>query len=120
MNDQFFTLENVSEEDGVHIATVSLNPTHSVYQGHFPEQPIAPGVMLMDMCRNVAGSILNAEFRIASARSMKFVKIVDPNNVQSLRIKITFQDSEAGQQMNCVASWDDDTYFKIVATITQG
>lgn len=120
MEDQFFTLESISEEDGVHLATVSLNPAHSVYQGHFPEQPIAPGVMLMDMCRRVAGAILKAEVRIAAARSMKFVKIVDPNNVGSLTIKITFKDSEAGQQMNCVACWDDDTYFKIVATITQG
>ena len=120
MDEQFYTLKEITGEEGSFNANVILNTDHSVYKGHFPSQPIAPGVLLMDMCRKVAGSILNAEVRIKEARSIKFVKILDPNMLSQLTIRITFTENETAKQMNCVASWDEDTYFKIIAIITEG
>ena len=117
MTAPFFELISVSESDGQHTAAVRLNAEHPVYNGHFPDQPVAPGVMLMNMCREVAEKVRGEEVRIRSARSIKFVKVVDPRKIQDLVLTLKFVDGEGGTRFQCVAKAGEDTYFKIIATI---
>ncbi|MFT5920007.1 MAG: 3-hydroxyacyl-[acyl-carrier-protein] dehydratase [Granulosicoccus sp.] len=113
----FYELRLLTETDEGFQADVSLNPDHPVYQGHFPNQPVAPGVLLMDMCRTVAETALSREVRIGSARSIKFVKVVDPTKLQELTLTMKFVESEDSVRFQCVATSGEDTYFKIIANI---
>lgn len=117
MNTAFFELVSITEDDGQHLASVKLNPDHEVYNGHFPDQPVAPGVMLMNMCREVAEKARGEEVRIRSARSIKFVKVVDPTKIQDLDLTLKFVEVEDGTRFQCAAKHGEDTYFKIIATI---
>lgn len=117
MNTAFFQLVSITEDDGQHSASVKLNPDHEVYNGHFPDQPVAPGVMLMNMCREVAEKVKGEEVRIRSARSIKFVKVVDPTKIQDLVLTMKFDEGDDGTRFQCVAKAGADTYFKIIATI---
>ena len=117
MSIPFFELKSLTETEEAFQADVSLNPDHPVYKGHFPDQPVAPGVMLMNMCREVAEKALAKEVRIKTARSIKFVKVVDPTILQDLRLTMKFVDAEDSVRFQCVAKAGEDTYFKIIANI---
>lgn len=43
LND-FYKLKEQTESNGDWSFKVELNPNHSIYTGHFPNQPIVPGV----------------------------------------------------------------------------
>ena len=45
--------EHINETDWV--VQVMLNPQHAIYSGHFPQQPVVPGVCMSDPA--VKGSI---------------------------------------------------------------
>ena len=44
IEDFYYVKKKESLEDGGFLYEVSLNTKHKVYQGHFPEKPITPGV----------------------------------------------------------------------------
>lgn len=117
MSNPFFELKLLTETAEGFEAEVCLNPEHQVYQGHFPDQPVAPGVMLMNMCREVAEKVLGKDVRIRSARSIKFVKVVDPTKLQDLTLTMKFVETEESTRFQCVAKAGEDTYFKIIANI---
>ena len=117
MRTPFFELISLAESEDQYNASVRLNPDHPVYNGHFPDQPVAPGVMLMNMCREVAEQARGEEVRIRSARSIKFVKVVDPTKIQDLELALKFVEGEDGTRFQCSAKAGEDTYFKIIATI---
>jgi len=117
MDTPFYELRLLSKNEDGCDAQVVLNTDHPVYKGHFPNQPVAPGVMLMDMCREVAEKAIGKEVRIKSARSIKFVKLIDPTKIQCLTLILKFVESEDSTLFQCVAKVGEDTYFKILASI---
>ena len=41
--------EHINETDWV--VQVMLNPQHAIYNGHFPQQPVVPGVCMLQMIK---------------------------------------------------------------------
>ena len=44
-------------EDGKREIEIELNPGHALYQGHFPGQPVVPGVCTLQMIKESAEQI---------------------------------------------------------------
>ena len=43
--------EHINETDWV--VQVMLNPQHAIYSGHFPQQPVVPGVCMLQIIKRV-------------------------------------------------------------------
>ena len=77
------------EIDGSRIlADIELNPNHDIYKGHFPGQPILPGVLQLQIVKEVLVSALLENIRLQSASNIKFLSMVDPGQVKSLQLEI--------------------------------
>lgn len=83
------------------------NPDHPIYSGHFPDQPITPGVVLMDVCLKLIASHLSKEVHLTQAKSLKFMSAVLPQS----RILLTIENKKE-QQWLCVGKMDDKAVFK--------
>lgn len=113
----FFSITSVSGADGNYEVRVRLNPEHAVYAGHFPDNPIAPGVLLTDMVRRVAGQVSGREMRIVAARQIKFLNVVNPNTVGELILNIKLTEGEHGHILTCSAHHHETTYFKLIGEL---
>lgn len=51
---KFGTLVSRSRDENSAVAIIQLNPTHAVYSGHFPGNPVTPGVLLGEAMSNLA------------------------------------------------------------------
>ncbi|KAB6403026.1 3-hydroxylacyl-ACP dehydratase, partial [Bacteroides xylanisolvens] len=50
--DNFYTiLSSESSDSTTWTIQIELNPAHTVYQGHFPEHPVVPGVCLLQLIK---------------------------------------------------------------------
>lgn len=48
----FYTLEQLTETGAnKHEATIDINPAHEVFKGHFPDNPVMPGVCMMQIIK---------------------------------------------------------------------
>lgn len=52
--ENFYKIIHIKErEDGKQAIEIELNPGHVLYQGHFPGQPVVPGVCTLQIIKKV-------------------------------------------------------------------
>ena len=70
------------------LAEIELNRGHDIYRGHFPGQPILPGVLQLQIVQEILAGALGKKIRLKSASNIKFLAMVDPGQVISLQLEI--------------------------------
>ena len=78
MNDFFKILESKTA-DGCHEFIVDINKEHKVFEGHFPGNPVVPGVMSMMMIRKCAETIIGRKTRFATISQCKYHNVIIPD-----------------------------------------
>src|SRR5258708_4278315 len=76
-----------SSEDGYRFA-VAVPEGCSLFTGHFPGQPILPGISHLALAQWALGEIMGKEVALAAVRSLKLRRPVVPGNLLELRIGI--------------------------------
>jgi len=112
----FLWIDQVEElEPGVRCVAVKfVDPADPIFTGHFPAQPILPGVLLIEAVAQTAGVMLGSAGSqqpgagvalLAAVNRFKFLKTVTPG--QNLRVE-TKKLTEVGQ-MACIGGtvWVD-------------
>jgi acyl-coenzyme A synthetase/AMP-(fatty) acid ligase len=66
----------------------TVPPTHPSLAGHFPGNPIVPGVVLLDMIVAAAQSSLPSNVALCELRAAKFILPIKPNDVVELSLRI--------------------------------
>jgi 3-hydroxyacyl-[acyl-carrier-protein] dehydratase len=69
-------------------ATLDINPAHRIFEGHFPGQPIVPGVCMMQMVKEVLETAIGKETRLVSAVSAKFLYMIDPRETSRVSMEL--------------------------------
>ena len=68
-------IEARSDEYGVGIKNVTINEPH--FQGHFPERPVMPGVLLIEGMAQTAGALCVASQAVGSKPSVVYLMTID-------------------------------------------
>ncbi len=94
----FYQIESFSETGaGACAAVLSLNARHPILEGHFPGFPVVPGVCMMQMTKELLEHAIGRKTRLVSARSLKFLNILNPNENKTVRSELTYHETESGQ-----------------------
>lgn len=85
-------------ETGELIYTVRYNATHGVFKGHFPGQPVVPGVFTLQIVHELAEEATGKKLRLTKAGKIKFLNMVVPHIGTELvfKLKITGDGNEYG------------------------
>ncbi len=94
LKDDFFYIQSVSDEQGVISASLEINAAHKIFQGHFPGQPVVPGVCMMEMVKEVTETVTGKEMFLQKADNIKFLSVIDPNQNRNVNARITYANSE--------------------------
>lgn len=65
---------------------LELGASHSAFEGHFPGEPILPGVVLLDLVAGALRVALGAGWRVKALPSVRWRAVVRPG--ESLQIRI--------------------------------
>ena len=77
------------------LAVFYIDPKHDVFKGHFPQQPLLPGVIMVDIVRKCLEKIEGTSFKMDTAANIKFLHFLNPNDKHySLAIKIKNADEK--------------------------
>ncbi|ESU19924.1 beta-hydroxyacyl-(acyl-carrier-protein) dehydratase, FabA/FabZ [Flavobacterium cauense R2A-7] len=82
-------LENVS--DRKYNAVVVLNNQHAIFKGHFPGNPVTPGVCMMQIIKELSQEIVGSSLFMTSSSNVKFMALINPeiNPVLKLELEIS-------------------------------
>jgi 3-hydroxyacyl-[acyl-carrier-protein] dehydratase len=108
LQNDFFTISSLSGENPSFKVSLSLNPRHRIFEGHFPGQPVVPGVCLMQMVKEVTETTLACSgLRLVKADQLKFILPIDPGKVGELEMKLDCR-KDANETITVIASLSDN------------
>jgi 3-hydroxyacyl-[acyl-carrier-protein] dehydratase len=90
LND-LYTIQSLTETDNQIQASVKLKTDHAIFKGHFPGQPVLPGVCMMEMISEITGEYLRQSFRISGGPMIKFLHMIDPQKNSQVSLEIKYQ-----------------------------
>lgn len=80
-------------------ARVRLHAGHPIFAGHFPGQPVLPGVCQLMIVKELAEKALGRKLFLRHAGQIKFLAMVDPVRVPEFDVEITFNEGSAAQAL---------------------
>lgn len=117
LKDSLYTVHELAEENDVLEAVVSLNKSHPVFKGHFPGQPVLPGVCLMQMVRELLETFFEEKLQLQKADDIRYPAMVDPTKDDQLRFQIVFNRSDdLAKTKTMILKADDAICCKMKAT----
>lgn len=122
----FFTIQAFGEEPSGagqrHIrAEVLLDPGHPIYGGHFPGQPVVPGVCQIRMVQEITQRATGLVLRLQGSDTIKFLRLIDPRVDPRLDINLMIGQPDEGGRIPVVATLGSATtmFLKFKGKFTQ-
>lgn len=63
---------------------LELVPDCLIYQAHFPEQPITPGVCIIQIASELLNELLQSDFELITVSNAKFLAVINPLETNSV------------------------------------
>jgi len=110
----FFTLTSITRDANATKAVIEINPEHKIFDGHFPQTPVVPGVCMMQIVKEVLEDVVKKETRIVSVAHMKFLRVINPQETKTVHLDFKFTPRE-NKETEIVASLFNEgvVYFKL-------
>lgn len=109
----FFTYEIHDLNSPSIKALVTIDPQHEIFKGHFPGQPVTPGVVLIEILRQIVSSRMKKELMLSAAREIKYLTPVLPSETTKIEYLIETVESFEAISVNCVISQGEKIFTKI-------
>jgi len=80
-----------SSDAAKYLVTVTLDSEHGIFRGHFPGNPILPGVCQIEIIRELSEDLLGYKLLLSQAAQVKYLSLINPlaNPVLQFNLKYT-------------------------------
>ncbi len=119
--DRFFKILEIHQNNGTINARIELNRHHQIYDGHFPQNPITPGVCQIQMVTEISETALNKKLTLSSAKNIKFLAVLIPSQHKYLDVDLQIETKEIETKeseidVKAVIRAQDTIFFKFKGT----
>ncbi len=109
----FYTVLNNQSNSGSVNALLELNPDHHIFEGHFPQVPVVPGVCMMQMVKELVEGFTGKKLRLSKADHLKFLTIINPRENKLLQADISIHsNTQQGFQVTAAFFIQQTVFFK--------
>lgn len=110
LDDLYKIVEFSSTPDTI-TAVISLSSDHKIFEGHFPDAPVTPGVVQLQIVKELLEKHLGKDLRMKIMRTCKFIQVLDPRETPEININIKYTQNEL-LEISASGSYQDITFFK--------
>ena len=112
LQNSFYTLESPPETTATRVqATIRLNPDHAIFAGHFPGQPVVPGVCMLQIIKELLEVATAQQLQLTKAGNVKFLAVLTPQAHEVADVQLNFESSEDGILLSEATISSDSTRF---------
>jgi 3-hydroxyacyl-[acyl-carrier-protein] dehydratase len=103
LNDLYTIRSTHSESVNKLTVQVSINREHLIFTGHFPGNPILPGVATIQILKELISAHLGCSVRLVRAGNIKYLFFINPEKHSLVDFEIDLKDTENGN-ISCNSS----------------
>jgi len=112
----FYSELSTIEENGEFTTEISINKDHEIYIGHFPNRPVTPGVILMQLFKEEVEKRTKSNLQLQNAVNVKFMAVVDPNLSDKFLLQSQITKEDDLIHLKGIAKHQDKIALKINST----
>ena len=105
-NNYYKVLRAREEGEGKAVYHIAILPDCNVYEGHFPGNPVCPGVCNIQTIKECASLLIGKEICISSIKQCLFTAIASPTVCPEVDVEVEVK--EANGSYTIVASISDE------------
>lgn len=110
----FYTILSETHEESQSQFEVAFQGDHAIYEGHFPDQPVTPGVCLLQLATELAARAVGQSLRLVEVQQAKFLVSVVPDQVPTALFTLKYSPLENGQwKLQATLVRETHVYFKL-------
>lgn len=113
LKDSFFTIKSQTITDGKAHFRVKLNAENFIYQAHFPNNPITPGVCLIQIIIELFGLLKGEKCNIKTLKNVKFTAPINPTQFPEVNFLLDFEEKESLWQIKATIKENETVFAKI-------
>ncbi|MCK9616566.1 MAG: hypothetical protein M0R21_01885 [Lentimicrobiaceae bacterium] len=110
------TISNNTHPDSFSVFA-TLNPSHPVFKGHFPGNPVVPGVCLIEMAKEIFAQTMGQNLVLQQAANIKFLAVVNPEVHPFLKFNLNFTREINGFKVKCQIYWNETVCLKLDGSV---
>jgi len=107
----FYTINDLTFNGSGIDATIKLNPNHEIYLGHFPEQPVVPGVIQLQIIKELLEEVMQAKLFMNNVTQVKYLIPITPNENPELAFSIINKTKDENIIKSIITISYDDVIF---------
>ena len=94
LKDFYKVLSEEKTGDAKYNIRILVNANHEVFEGHFPGNPIMPGVCMIQIIKELTESITKSTLMIQTLTNVKFMALINPETNPELRLELDITTTE--------------------------
>lgn len=79
------------------VSEIKINAAHPLFDGHFPENPITPGVVMIQLFKEQAERFTGKKLQVTKASNIKFLSVIDP--IKEPEVQLDSKINEKGEEI---------------------
>jgi 3-hydroxyacyl-[acyl-carrier-protein] dehydratase len=113
--DNLFDINPIQQIEDKLITEVTINASNSIFDGHFPGNPVTPGVIQIQLAKEVLEKYYDRTINLDSIARCKFLAVLNPVESPTITVEITVKEIDNTLKINAVGKDDSTSYFKFSA-----
>lgn len=114
--EELYSIQSFNQTDGFVEASVQLNKDHEVFKGHFPGNPIMPGVCTIQLVKELTEKAIGKELFLSITSNVKFMAIINPEKNDTIQVVLNISEEAGTVKVKNTVSFDDTLALKLNAT----
>lgn len=112
----FYKVNDLVVEENIATANISINKNHEVFNGHFPNNPVTPGVCMMQIIKELTEEVVNKKLFMQTASNVKFMAIINPEINPDLVLTLNISENEGIYKVKNITKFKDTVALKLTST----
>ncbi|MDR1553770.1 MAG: hypothetical protein LBS69_09965 [Prevotellaceae bacterium] len=113
LKDKFFTIEKQNLANDKAYFRIKWNVENSIYKAHFPNNPITPGVCLIQTAVELFSILKGIDFNIKTLKNVKFTAPVNPLEFPETDFLFEFAENENAWQIKALVKENETVFAKM-------
>lgn len=116
----FFRIENNGDLSvETRLFRVSIDPHHEVFKGHFPDQPVVPGVLIIKLIIECCTLATEKTLLLSKVLQCKFLNFIDPRVNPALSLELTIYGKDGMTDVKAVLRDESMIFTKASLTLKE-
>jgi 3-hydroxyacyl-[acyl-carrier-protein] dehydratase len=109
---QLYSIISFDSQENVAQFSIALDASHAIFAGHFPGMPILPGVVQLQIVKELLQTQFTTLVFVKEMKTCKFLKVINPKEVTPLQVEIKWSKSEHVIEVVVLMKDAENTYLK--------